>query len=139
MPDTRRSLAPGQLTAHLTATLHGPYDDTATAAAAGLAAECIRYLCYAGPRGGITEPATIAAVTTSLTVSAYRLPQFLSQLSDWLTAETAAGRIADDQHRPASQITDAARDIVAEAAEHAASLAVTLTAAANLTATLHTA
>jgi hypothetical protein len=79
MPDTTRNLTPDQLTAHLTATLHGPYNDETTAAVAGLAGECIRYLNYAGPRGGITEPTTttttIAAVTTSLTASAYRLPQ----------------------------------------------------------------
>jgi hypothetical protein len=131
MPDTR---AP----AHLAAAINGPYTDDATTDAAALTTETIRYLNYATRAGGITEPATVATMTSNLADAAYRLPQLLTQTADWLTAETAAGRIADDHHREAWQLTDATRDILGEAAEHAAALARALTAAQNLTAALHT-
>ena len=67
MPDTAHqtpAAISGQLARQLAATVHGPYDATANAAA--LAAEAIRYLNYATPRGGITEPATLYSVTAEL-------------------------------------------------------------------------
>jgi hypothetical protein len=142
MPDTAsqtHGTTPAQLARQLAALTNGPYDDTATTGAAALTAEAIRYLNYATTRGGITEPATIYTITTELSCALYRLPQLLSQLADWLTAETTAGRIADDHHRPAWQLTDTTRDILSEAAQHAAALATALNAAQDLTATLHTA
>jgi len=138
MPDTASptpAANPEQLARQLADAIHGPYDDTATVGAAALAAEAIRYLNYATPRGGITEPATIYTVTAELSAALYRLPQLMSQLADWLTAETSADRIADDQHRPAWQLTDTTRDILDQAAMHAADLATALadTAYGNLT------
>jgi hypothetical protein len=127
----------GQLARQLAATVHGPYDDTATASAAALAAEAIRYLNYATIRGGITEPATIYTVAAELSAAICRFPQLLSQLAEWLTTETTAGRIADDHRTPAWQLTDTTRDILDRAATHAAALATTLAAAQDLTATLH--
>jgi hypothetical protein len=141
MPDTAHQTPvdiSGQLARQLAATVHGPYGDTATASAAALAAEAIHYLNYATPRGGITEPATIYTVTAELSAALYRFPQLLGQLADWLTAETTAGRIADDHHRPAWQLTDTTRDIRSDAAMRAADLATTLAAVQDLIATLHT-
>jgi hypothetical protein len=142
MPETTDSaaaLTPAQLTDALTALTHGPYADTDTDTAAGLTAETIRYLNYAAPRGGITEPGTVAGVAAHLATAAYRMPQLLTQLAEWLAAETAEGRIADDHGRPAWQLAEAARALFWEATEHAEHLASALNAARNVTATLHAA
>jgi hypothetical protein len=127
------SVTPAQLTASLASLTHGPYTDLSTAAAADLAAETIRYLNDAAPMGGITDPGTVAAVTANLATAAYRLPRLLTAISEWLAAETAAGRIAADHGRPAAQLTD----LVAEAAESADALAATLASLHRLTATMH--
>jgi hypothetical protein len=66
----------------------------------------------------------------------YRLPQLLTTISGWLTAESAAGRIADDHRRPPAQLSDRIRATLRQAADE---LAAALTAAHNLTATLHAA
>jgi hypothetical protein len=133
-PDTT-----AQLAASLASLNDGPYADADTAGAAELAAETIRYLNHAAAKGGITDPATIDAVTASLATAAYRLPQLLNTISQWLTAETTAGRIADDHHRPPDQLTARTRAAAAHAAENADSLAAALAGVHNLTATLHTA
>jgi hypothetical protein len=76
MPET--SVIPvttAQLTAGLAGLIHGPYSDASTSGAADLAAETVRYLNYAAAKGGTTDPATIAALTSSLATAAYRLPQ----------------------------------------------------------------
>jgi hypothetical protein len=138
-PGSAAAPAPAQLAAALAARTGGPHGDGDTAGAAEAAAEAIRYLNHAAPRGGITDPATVSAVAAALAAVAYRLPQLVTQLAEWLAAETAAGRVADDHHRPAWQVTDAARLLFWEAAEHADHLASALNAAANLTATLHAA
>jgi hypothetical protein len=53
MPDTSHAPAtPAQFTASLAGLIHGPYDDTGTAAISDLIAEAVRYLNYAVPRGG---------------------------------------------------------------------------------------
>jgi len=140
MPDiTQTASTPGQLTAQLAALAHGPYSDADTTAAAGLAAEAVRYLNYATPRGGLTEPATIAAVAAGLATALYRLPQLLYQIRDWISTENTNGRIADDHHRPPQQLTDAARVLLNRAADHTDRLASDLSDIHNLTATLHTA
>jgi hypothetical protein len=60
------------------------------------------------------------------------MPQLLTQLAEWLAAETAAGGIADGHHhRPAWQLADAARILLWEATEHTDHLASALNAAAN--------
>ena len=104
-----------------------------------MTAEAIRYLNHAAPRGGITDPPTISLTAANLAAAAYRTPQLLTQLAEWLVAETIAGRVADDHHRPAWQQTDAARILLWEAIDHAEHLANALNAAANITATLHAA
>jgi hypothetical protein len=137
MTETSTSPAtPAQLTAGLVALIHGPYADTSTAAAADLAAESVRYLNYA-TRGGISEPATTAAVAGSLALAAGRLPQLLHGVSQWLTAELAAGRVADDHHRAPTQLTDRIRAAISHAADNADELASALSTVHNLTATLH--
>jgi hypothetical protein len=137
MPETSTSPAtPAQLTAGPAALIHGPYADTSTTAVAELAAEAIRYLNYAA-RGGISEPATIAAVAGSLTLAAGRLPQLLHAISQWLAAELAAGRVADDHHRAPAQLTDRIRAAISRAADTADELASALSTVHNLTATLH--
>jgi len=138
MPEiTDIQVIPAQLTASLIALVHGPYADPCTIAAADLAAETIRYLNYAVPRGGITEPATAAAVIANLAAALYRMPQALTAISEWLQAESAAGRIADDHRRSPAQLTARIRAAISQATENAGELSSILTAAHNLTATLH--
>ena len=139
MPETSNAPdATAQLAASLAGLTHGPYADPTTEGAADLAAETIRYLNHATAKGGITDPATIAAITASLAATAYRLPQLLNTISQWLTAETTAGRIADDHHRTPDQLTARIRAAATHAADNADTLAAALAAIHNLTATLHT-
>jgi hypothetical protein len=133
------TLTPAHLSACLAGLVHGPYGDADTAGVAGLAAETIRYLNYAAPRGGVTDPATVYAVSGDLAAAAYRVPQLMTALGDWLAAEAAAGRLADDHHRPPAQLTARIRAATSEAADRAESLAAGLSAVHNLAATLHTA
>lgn len=125
---------PGRYAHELAVRVHGPHDDQATAGAAGLAAETIRYLCYAAAYCGMTEPGTVYAVVGDLSAAAFRLSQLLTQLAGWIVGEAEAGRIAGD--RPAGQLSGDARAIFGEAAGHAASLAAALAGAHNLTATI---
>jgi hypothetical protein len=69
---------------------HGPYSGLATAEAAALAAEALRYLNYAAMHGGVTDPPAVSAVVAELCAAVYRFPQLLGLLGDWVTAE--AGR-----------------------------------------------
>jgi hypothetical protein len=98
MPETSTNpaLTPAELTAALAARIHGPYVDVDTAGAAEVTAEAVRHLNHAAPRGGVTEPATVSTVAAALAAAAYRMPQLLTQLAEWLAAEAAAGRIAED-------------------------------------------
>jgi hypothetical protein len=127
------SVTPAQLTASLASLTHGPYTDLGTAAAADLAAETIRYLNDAAPMGGITDPGTVAAVTANLATAASRLPRLLTAISEWLAAETAAGRIADDQDRSPAELAV----LVSQAAESAGTLAATLAGLHEFTVALH--
>jgi hypothetical protein len=129
--------SPARCTRDLTGQRHGPYDDTATAEAAALTAETIRYLNYAAANSGLTSPATICTLTGELSVAAARLPQLLTALTGWPGTRASTGRIADDQHRPVAGITSQARAALELAARHAHGLAAALAAAQNLTATLH--
>jgi hypothetical protein len=140
MPETSDNpVTTAQLAAGLAGLTVGPYADATTSGAADLAAETIRYLNHAAAKGGITEPATIAAVTSSLTTAAYRLPQLLHTISEWLRAETTAGRIADDHRRSPDQLTARIVAAITQAADNADDLAASVAAVHNLTATLHTA
>jgi hypothetical protein len=137
--DDGGGLPPAQLCAVLEALVHGPYGDADTAGVAGLAAESVRYLNYAVPRGGVSDPATVAAVAAELSTAAYRLPQLLAALGGWLTAEADAGRVADDHRRPPAELAAKVRAAFGEADDYAAGLARALSAAHNLAATLHAA
>jgi hypothetical protein len=120
-----------------TPSLHGPYDDDATASRqAERAADAFRYLNYA-TRDGLTEPNTAAIITGHLADAAYRLPQLLKQLTEWLTREITAGRIASDHGRPALLLAADTRDQLTDAAQQAAHLARALDHARQLTSTLH--
>jgi hypothetical protein len=138
MPETIL-VTTAQLTAGLAGLTVGPYADASTAGAAELAAEAVRYLNHAAAKGGITDPATIAALASSLATAAYRLPQLLNTISEWLRAETTAGRIADDHRRSPDQLTARIRAAITHTADSAEELAAALAAVHNLTATLHTA
>jgi hypothetical protein len=119
--------------------IHGPYGDADTAGVAGLAAETIRYLNYAAPRGGVTDPATVYAVSGELATAVWRLPQLLAALGGWLEAEAAAGRLTDDHRRPPADLAALIRGAFSDAGDHAGSLARALSTAHNLAATLHAA
>jgi len=129
MPETDIPAATAQLTAVLAGLVAGPYADASTAGAAELAAETIRYLNHAAAKGGITDPATISDLAASLATAAYRLPQLLNAISEWLKAETTAGRIADDHRRPPDQLTARTRAATTHAADTAAELAAALNTA----------
>jgi hypothetical protein len=137
--DSVSPLPPPLLAADLAALVGGPYCDADTAGAAGLAAECVRYLNHAAPRGGVTAPATVCAVASELSLMAYRLPQLLSALGGWLTAEAAAGRVADDHRRPPAELAAKVHGAFGDAGAYAGRLSLALSAAHNLSATLHAA
>ena len=132
-------MTPGEYCEALAASRHGPHDDATTIGVARLAGEAVRFLNYAtGPAAvGLTEPATAYHLAGELTTAVYRLPQLLSQLADWLTAQAASGRLADTAGRPPGQVTDAACTALSEAMDHADRLARALAAAQNLTAGLY--
>ncbi|HEY3957980.1 MAG TPA: hypothetical protein VGM53_31840 [Streptosporangiaceae bacterium] len=137
---TRQDMTPGQLADQLTAGLDGPHADEHTTAAAGLASEAIRFLNYAtGPHSdaGLTRPATVYRVTSSLAEAAGRLPQMFAQFTGWLDAECAAGRLGDDHGGPVTVLTDRARCHLDQAARHAAALSDALAAAQSALATVH--
>jgi hypothetical protein len=132
------TLAPAHLSACLVTLIHGPYADADTVGVGGLAAEAVRYLGYAAPRGGVTDPATVASVLADLATTAYQLPQLVSVLGHWLEAESAAGRLAGDR-RPPVQLTARVQAAMSQAADHAGSLATALSTAHDLAATLQAA
>ena len=137
---TRHDMPPGQLADLLTAGLDGPHADQRTAAAAGLASEAIRFLNYAtGPhaRTGLTQPATAYRITGSLAEAAARLPQLCHQLTGWLDAACAAGRLGDDHGGPVTVLTDRARHHIEQAARHADALSDALNDAQSALATVH--
>src|SRR5262245_59361369 len=118
-------MTPDQLADDLTRRLDGPHADEHTAGAARLAAEAIRFLDYATgghARNGLTYPANAYDVLGWLAAAAHRLPQACGQLADWLDAEHAAGRLADDRRRPVTDLIAQARSHLGQAASAAASL-----------------
>jgi hypothetical protein len=136
----RTGSAPHEMAEELTAGLDGPHADEHTTGAAELAAEAIRFLNYAtGPHasGGLTYPATVYSVTASLAVAAARLPQLCDQLTRWLDAENAAGRLGDDHGGPVAVLADRARFHLDSAAGHATALHAALAGAQAAVATVH--
>jgi hypothetical protein len=129
-------MSPRRLAVELTGRLDGPHADEHTAGAADLAAECVRFLNYAtgshaGPDGGVTWPSTVYSVTGGLSQMAERMPQLFTQMSLWLAAETADGRVGmDDRSDPAPAIAEARAHL--NAAKYAAlQLMTELSAAQN--------
>ena len=86
MDDFRQMVNLGQLTS----------DDTL--ALARTAAEAIRGLNWTTRcDAGLDQPSVAYDVTGALSVAASRLPQLLSQLTRWLEAALAAGRLGCDR------------------------------------------
>ena len=137
--DSESVSLPALLAARLDALASAPYCDADTAGVAGLAAESARYLGNAVPRGGVTNPATVAAVTADLSLLASRLPALVSVLGGWLMYESAAGRLDDDQHRPPAELAPAIVTASSDACQSARELARALSTLTNLTETLHAA
>jgi hypothetical protein len=104
----------------------GPYSGAATAEAAALLAEAVRYLNY-------------SVMLAHLATAVYRLPQLLGLLGGWLSAEAVAGRLADDDGRPGWQRAESALAVLRGASEDAVALARCLGVAHSLTATFRAA
>jgi hypothetical protein len=129
-----------ELAGALAGRLDGPHSDQDTAAVASLAAEAVRYLNYAtGTHAatGLTWPATAYAVLGSLTALVSRLPQLLSQLSDWLDGELAAGQLGDDSGQDPVLVVERARRHLEAAAVAAGMVQRSLSAAYSDTSRLH--
>jgi hypothetical protein len=127
-------MAPREYSAQLSATRHGPHDDDTTTAVAAVTGEAIRWLAYATRPGadGVTSPVTAYDVTIELNAAISRIPQVLSQLADWLGAESAVGRVVSDS--PAN--VDDVRVALGEAMTDTDRLCRALANATNLTAAL---
>ena len=125
---------PGEYARELSGHVHGPHDDQATVGAAGLAAETIRYLCYATTHGGLSSgpPSMLSPATCRPPPGGF--PSSLLSLPSGSPARRTPAVSAGD--RPAGRLGRDARAIFGEAAAHAASLAAALAGAHNLTATL---
>lgn len=133
-------MTPARLTEALIGRLDGPHADEHTTAAGWLATDAIRFLNYAtGPHAsaGLTNPVTVYAVTGSLARAAASLPQLCGQLTGWLDAEQAAGRLGDDCGGPVAVLTDRARFHLDAAARHATALGQALAGAQSALATVH--
>ena len=133
-------LTPAKLTTALTGRLDGPHSDEHTADAAELAAETVRFLNYAtGPHAstGLTFPATAYSVAAGLGLAASRLGQCLTQVTDFLDRELAAGRLGDDSGCHPALPVERARRHLETAATAARALADALHAAQSDMARLH--
>jgi hypothetical protein len=122
-------MTPKRLTGQLQARLDGPHADEHTADAADLAAEAIRFLNYATGShspAGLVFPSTVYLLAADLSSAAWRMQQLFTQLSDWLAAEEAAGRLGTDDGGPAADTVTAARKGLAESADTAQILSVSL-------------
>ena len=96
-------MTPDRLAAEITRGLDGPHADEHTVGAAYLAAEAVRFLNYATgyhAAEGLRYPATVYEVAGHLSAAAHRMPQLCDQLTRWLRAEDAAGRLGNDDGTP---------------------------------------
>jgi len=127
-------MTPGDYSAHLYGTRHGPHDDDTATAVAALTAEAARYLAYATRpgSGGVTSPVTVYDLAIELSSAIGRIPQIVTQLAAWLAAEDSAGRIASDSPAAAAEASGA----LAEARHAAERLYLALSEAANAAAAL---
>jgi hypothetical protein len=127
-------MTPERLTVELDRRLDGPHDDDHTAAAADLAAECVRFLNYATGShapAGLVYPSTVYMVAADLSSAAHRMVQLFGQLGDWLAAEDAAGMLGTDDGGPSADVVTAARKRLAAATASATLLSAQLAALQN--------
>lgn len=112
-------MTPKQLVAELEQHLDGPHADEHTVAAADLAAEAIRFLCYAtGSHSpdGVKRLSTVYEIAGAMQRIMYRMPQCFDQLAAWLARENAAGRFGMDDGHPPDDGVASAIDWLARAA-----------------------
>ena len=127
-------MTPKQLTVELDNRLSGPHDDEHTAAAADLAAECIRFLNYATGSyapAALVYPSTVYRVAADLSSATHRMVQLFGQLADWLAREDAAGMLGTDDGAPSADVVADARLNLAVAARTAQRLSEQLAAIQN--------
>ena len=130
-------MTPKEIAARLPELTGGPHDDDTIIALATITAEAIRALNHAtlGP-AALAEPATAYRVLGELTTAVHRLPQLLSQLTQWLTNEYTGNRLAHDGELP-DAVARAVASLDHDAAPHAAGLAAALDRAHQTTAGLY--
>jgi hypothetical protein len=127
-------MTPKRLAVELDRRLDGPHDDEHTAAAADLAAECVRFLNYATGShapAGLVYPSTVYLIAADLSSATHRMVQLFGQLADWLAREEAAGMLDTDDGRPAADVVGVARIRLADAAAYANTLSDQLSALQN--------
>jgi hypothetical protein len=127
-------MTPKQLTGEIQRRLDGPHDDDHTAAAADLAAECIRFLNYATGShspAGMVYPSTAYLIAADLSSAAHRMVQLFGQLADWLAREDAAGMLGTDDGRPTADVVAIARMHLFDAASRADRLSACLAGVQN--------
>lgn len=94
------------------------------AALARSAAEAVRGLCHATLGGdGLGQPAGAYELLGELSLAASRLPQLLGQVSRWLAAALAAGRLGCDDGADPAHAVGGARLFISDARGSAAVLA----------------
>lgn len=127
-------MTPKRLTAELGRRLDGPHDDEHTAAAAELCAEAVRFLNYATGShspAGLIYPATVYMIAADLSSAAWRMQQLFAQLSGWLAAEEAAGRLGTDDRSPVAHVVATASVNLESATAAASHLSACLAALQN--------
>lgn len=127
-------MTPRRMTGELEDRLNGPHSPDHTAQAAFLAAETVRFLIYATgthAAAGLPWPSASYEVLGSLKIAADRLPQLLNQLAGQMKRDRDAGLLGHDTRDPGQLAISVAEfeRCLADAAVHAGSLAVNLSAA----------
>lgn len=79
----------------------GPHSPAYTKKVGDALAECVRVLNYAssGNAGGLEYPGDAYTLLGALYTATERMPQLLGQLSAFLEAQAATGRLEDDHGR----------------------------------------
>ena len=109
-----------------------------TLALARTAAEAIRFLNHATLGGdGLGQPADAYAVLGELSLAASGLPQLLGQVSRWLAAALAGGRLGCDDGTDPALAVSGAWLFISDARGSAAALARDLSQAQQQLAAVH--
>ncbi|KOX11833.1 hypothetical protein [Nocardiopsis sp. NRRL B-16309] len=76
----------------------GPHEPESTRQTAAAVSEAVRVLNYATRHasGGLDWPADVYSVLGHLATGAARLPQSLTQMTDWMAAEIQAGHVREN-------------------------------------------